>query len=135
RAVVVFPREWSVARRWFKEERRGGWHNTRTTHFRIKQPAGSQRDVPDNLTFDSKAGSAREEPVVLILLVQRGRDLGRLAIGGAVHDGSMEMFEAPLMFHEIAGQPIQQLRMGWGVTLHSEILGCAHETDAEVSLP
>src|SRR4051812_25792667 len=47
----------------------------------------------------------------------------------------MEMFETPVVLHEIAREPIEQFGMRRRVALHSEIFRRAHETGAEVSEP
>src|SRR6267143_1993500 len=45
------------------------------------------------------------------------------------------MLEAPLVFHEVASKPIEQLRMRWRVALHPEIFGRRQNPCAEITLP
>ena len=61
--------------------------------------------------------------------------LGRLLPGFAGEDESMQAFEAPPIFDEPAGEPIQQFGMGGDAAPGAKVGGGVDQPNAEVSLP
>ena len=81
----------------------------------VKVVALTAPDIPQRLGFNS-AESLPPEPAVVgiecIATNQRGLiSLGTLAIGRRVHDQPVHMLDAPVILHELAGQPVEELRV------------------------
>ena len=58
-----------------------------------------------------------------------------LLVGGAGYNEAVDVLHAPVVFHELDGEPIEELRMGWAGTLVAEVLGSFEQSGAEVGLP
>ena len=78
---------------------------------------------------------SRQESIVAINGVL-GRILMRaLAVDRRRRDQTMQMFDAPTLLDEFAGQPIKQFRMRWPSTTRAEVRGRADQSAAEMMHP
>src|ERR1043166_6639518 len=61
--------------------------------------------------------------------------LGALLIGGRAHDKPVHFLDAPTVFDEVMGQPVEQFGMSWPLPHLAEIVGRGDEALAEMPLP
>ena len=84
---------------------------TRPSDLKIKLTADRQHGIPDRLTFKASGRKAPEKHRVGIRRQTIAAGLGRLLVGFRRNDEAVQRFSAPTACNELAGQPIEQLRM------------------------
>ena len=124
--------------------RRDAW----AAHFVVQQAGGGQRDVAHDFRIHAETRAAREQAIVLILLVKLRRDARRLPIDGAVHDETVDVFDVPFAgerlfrparvsegsMNSTASQSSNPGCEGSGAR-KPKSSGVSIEPDAEISLP
>ena len=73
--------------------------------------AECEHGVPNGLGFHAADIHAAEQTVVRIQCILFGVPAGNLLVGLAGHDEFVQPLEAPAIFHEISGQPVEQFGM------------------------
>ena len=91
--------------------------------------------VADHRGGQAQPRAARDHPVLRVPLELLGADVGRLAIGGAGHDGPLQGLDVPARVDELGGQPVEQLGVAGELALRAEVLGRLHQAGPEVHLP
>ncbi len=64
-----------------------------------------------------------------------GVGVGQLAIGVAEEDEAVDRFEAPLVFEELIGEPVEEFGVGGSITAESKVAGCGNDACSEVVMP
>ena len=100
------------------------------------QPAGDpENGIPEGVRIHPSQGKTGQEEIVGVSLQGMPSGSRLLPVGGGSHDQAVQGLETPTAVHELAGQPVQQLGMGWPRSGASEVAGRAHQPHAEVMLP
>ncbi len=64
-----------------------------------------------------------------------GVDAGLLAIGVAEEDEAVDGLEAPLVFEELVGEPVEEFGVGGSVAAEAKVARCGNDAGAEVMMP
>ena len=84
----------------------------------------------------SRSRACRQsKPVVGIDRLPLRPHARRLPVGRRGHDQAVDLLEAPAALHELAGQPVEQLRMARRRSLGAEVVVGLDQAAAEVGLP
>ena len=135
RTFLDLPREGRVAGGFLEEMRRRGWHDGASADFRIEQAAHGELNVAHHFTLDSETRSASKQAVVGVAIEQLWRDLAGLLVGFTRHDKSQQLLRAPVVLHELDGQPVEQFWMTRRRALRAQVFGSLDQTGAKDSLP
>src|SRR5690606_26804249 len=109
--------------------------HARPAHGEVEFSAGGQDGVADGLGFQLAAVHAPEELVAAVDGVEGLVEMGRLPVGGAGHDLTVEPLEGLALIEEIRGEPLQQFGMGGWRAHAAEIVGGGDDALAEVIVP
>ena len=103
--------------------------------LRIQQAGGGEHRVAGHFGVDAKPRAAGQQPILRIALQQLVGKSRVLAIGRRGDDRSQQVLQAPIVLHEVDGQPIEQLGVRRRRGANAEVLGRFHDPDAEHRLP
>lgn len=87
------------------------------------------------LGIETVAWGAREVEVGGVLFAVAGGDLIRELVGGGGGDEPDDVLEVPVGFHELDGEPVEELGVGGAGAHDAEILGGFDESAAEEIIP
>ena len=101
----------------------------------IEPPPEQEQGVAQRLGVEALAVELPIQGVVGV-----GREVvlavgGRHAPGARTENATMQVLEGTAMAQEVAGEPVEQLRMAGRFTAQAEVAGCGHQAPAEVALP
>lgn len=107
----------------------------RATDGRIEAMGEVEEGIAHGLEVEAASGVMAEEEVFGIDAALVGGGGGGLLVGGAEEELAMEGFEAPTGVDELAGQPVEELGVGWWFGAGAEVGGGGDEGLAEVMHP
>ena len=104
-------------------------------HRGVEPTGHRQQGIADRLPLQPHRLAVPEEAIVGIGIAGRCVDHARLPVGGAGHDQSVQLFQAPSPLHKLPGEPFQQFRMGRWFPLRAQIVGRGGDAATEVVVP
>ena len=98
-------------------------------------PATARRESRTDFRLQTPRRLPPEQAIVVIDSAAVFVGLRALRVDGAGNNQLMNVLKAPIMCHQFARQPVEQLRVGRLLALEAEVAGRAHQTLAEMVLP
>ena len=104
-------------------------------HAWVPLAAHEENRVAEGLGLEPADAHAAEQPVVGVEFVELGQAARSLAVSLAGHDEPMQALEPPAVFHEVAGEPVEQFGVAWLLAQFAEVTRCIDQAAAEVVQP
>ena len=103
--------------------------------LQIQFAADLEHGIANGLGLQSAWGKSPEQPGIRIDAGGLGVGAIGLLVGARGEDAAVELLERPALPHELAGQPIKQLRVRGRVAHLTEIRRGIHKAGTEMFLP